>query len=247
MIVIADTSPLRYLILVQASDVLPELFHRVLIPDEAYAELRHPGAPGEVQRWIAALPLWLEVRSISPATVLSHGSGCRRRGRHTTCRATGSAGISINGRCQRPERGDAPWNPEYRNSRSSASRIQEWQASAAKRATPFIGDQFLHSPVSGRVSTRRGAVQVGTAVIASASARSRRASDGASVATLARRSVATEASGRTVSVFSRRSPFRVVRACLDQRLVGVAEGEGCMKLHDSLRVSRAPARRVMVA
>jgi predicted nucleic acid-binding protein len=66
MIVIADTSPLHYLILVQAADVLPRLFQRVLIPDEVCAELRHPAAPAEVQRWIAEMPLWLEVRSVPP-------------------------------------------------------------------------------------------------------------------------------------------------------------------------------------
>jgi predicted nucleic acid-binding protein len=63
MIVIADTSPLHYLILVQAEGVLPRLFQRVLIPDEIYAELRHPGAPAAVRQWIADPPRWLEIQS----------------------------------------------------------------------------------------------------------------------------------------------------------------------------------------
>ncbi len=67
MIVIADASPLHYLILVQAVDVLPRLFQRVLIPDEVCSELRHIHAPAEVQRWIAAPPLWLDVRSVAAA------------------------------------------------------------------------------------------------------------------------------------------------------------------------------------
>ena len=50
MIVIADASPLHYLILIGAADVLPALFQRVLIPDEVCAELRHPAAPPEVGR-----------------------------------------------------------------------------------------------------------------------------------------------------------------------------------------------------
>ena len=62
MIVIADTSPLRYLILVEVAEVLPLLFQRVLIPDEVYEELRHPSAPADVQRWIADAPRWLEIR-----------------------------------------------------------------------------------------------------------------------------------------------------------------------------------------
>jgi len=67
MIVIADTSPLHYLILVQVADVLPRLFQRVLIPDEVYAELRHPGAPAVVRQWIAESPRWLEIQSAAPA------------------------------------------------------------------------------------------------------------------------------------------------------------------------------------
>ena len=62
MIVIADTSPLRYLILVEVAEVLPLLFQQVLIPDEVYTELRHPSAPAAVQRWISAAPRWLEIR-----------------------------------------------------------------------------------------------------------------------------------------------------------------------------------------
>lgn len=67
MIVIADTSPLHYLILVQAVDVLPRLFQSVLIPQEVCSELQHRNAPAEVQRWISAPPRWLEVRSIEAA------------------------------------------------------------------------------------------------------------------------------------------------------------------------------------
>jgi predicted nucleic acid-binding protein len=69
MIVIADTSPLHYLILVQVADVLPRLFQRVLIPDEVHAELRHPGAPALVRLWIIEPPDWLEIQSAVPARV----------------------------------------------------------------------------------------------------------------------------------------------------------------------------------
>jgi len=72
VIVIADTSPLHYLILVQAVESLPRLFHRVLIPEEVYSELRHPNAPADVQRWIEEPPPWLEVRSVG-ATASSAG------------------------------------------------------------------------------------------------------------------------------------------------------------------------------
>jgi predicted nucleic acid-binding protein len=68
MIVIADTSPLYYLILVRVTDVLPKLFQRILIPDAVWAELRHPHSPAEVRQWIANAPEWLEVQTV-PASV----------------------------------------------------------------------------------------------------------------------------------------------------------------------------------
>lgn len=60
MIVVSNTSPLNYLVLIDAQDILPALYGRVLIPSEVYEELRE--APPEVQRWLATTPNWLEVR-----------------------------------------------------------------------------------------------------------------------------------------------------------------------------------------
>jgi predicted nucleic acid-binding protein len=42
MIVVADTSPLRYPIVLQQAEVLRDLFQRVVIPEEVWPELRHP-------------------------------------------------------------------------------------------------------------------------------------------------------------------------------------------------------------
>jgi hypothetical protein len=44
-VVIADTSPLNYLILTGSVDVLPRLYKQVLIPDEVASELADSGAP----------------------------------------------------------------------------------------------------------------------------------------------------------------------------------------------------------
>jgi len=45
MIVVSDTSPLNYLILIDADHVLPLLYDRVVIPTVVWNELRsvHPG------------------------------------------------------------------------------------------------------------------------------------------------------------------------------------------------------------
>ena len=61
MVVIADTSPVNYLILIGHAGVLPELYGEVVIPQAVLAELRHPDAPGAVTRWIASPPAWMVV------------------------------------------------------------------------------------------------------------------------------------------------------------------------------------------
>jgi len=63
MIVVCDTSPLNYLILVGAEGVLPVLFETVIAPPAVIREMRHAKAPEQVRRWAAAPPAWLEVRA----------------------------------------------------------------------------------------------------------------------------------------------------------------------------------------
>jgi predicted nucleic acid-binding protein len=60
VIVVADTSPLNYLLLLGHAELLPSLFGRVLVPDAVLSELQHPDAPPEVSAWAAAPPAWLE-------------------------------------------------------------------------------------------------------------------------------------------------------------------------------------------
>lgn len=62
MLVIADTTPLRYLIMLAQADLLPTLFGAVAIPPAVAAELQHPHAPAPVRAWMMHPPAWLEVR-----------------------------------------------------------------------------------------------------------------------------------------------------------------------------------------
>jgi len=62
MLVIADNTPLRYLILLGYVDILPALYGRVIIPRTVMTELQHPKTPAVVRSWIARLPAWVEVR-----------------------------------------------------------------------------------------------------------------------------------------------------------------------------------------
>ena len=60
-LVIADTGPVNYLILIGNIDLLPALFDKVILPSAVQAELTHPDAPSLVRNWIADPPAWLQV------------------------------------------------------------------------------------------------------------------------------------------------------------------------------------------
>jgi predicted nucleic acid-binding protein len=64
MIVIADSTPLNYLILIHHADLLPQLFDRILIPPAVFEELQHQEAPDAVRNWIAGPPSWLHVHAL---------------------------------------------------------------------------------------------------------------------------------------------------------------------------------------
>ena len=54
--VVADTSPLHYLVLVQVIEILPSLFHQVLIPEDVHRELLHKKTPASIRSWAADPP-----------------------------------------------------------------------------------------------------------------------------------------------------------------------------------------------
>ncbi|MHB8890235.1 MAG: DUF3368 domain-containing protein [Acidobacteriaceae bacterium] len=64
MIVIADTSPLNYLIQIDCDSLLPRLYTHVQVPVAVMEELNHPHAPESVQHWLKQVPSWLEIQSI---------------------------------------------------------------------------------------------------------------------------------------------------------------------------------------
>ena len=70
MIVVADSAPLHYLILLDLADLLPELYGEVLIPSAVAGELSSAGAPAKVQGWLATAPVWLRVESVAPDHML---------------------------------------------------------------------------------------------------------------------------------------------------------------------------------
>jgi len=67
-LVVADTSPVRYLVLVGAIESLAKLYDSVVIPTAVLSELTHPAAPETVRAWAAKLPAWIIIQSPSATT-----------------------------------------------------------------------------------------------------------------------------------------------------------------------------------
>src|ERR671930_204374 len=70
-VVVCDTSPLRYLVLIGQADLLPGLYAEVFIPEAVAGELNQPATPEPVRRWIAHPPSWLQIVPLTarPAAV----------------------------------------------------------------------------------------------------------------------------------------------------------------------------------
>lgn len=62
-ILVADTSPLNYLVQITSVEILPRLFTSVIVPPAVVSELRHAGAPSAVRMWAAKLPSWVQIRA----------------------------------------------------------------------------------------------------------------------------------------------------------------------------------------
>jgi predicted nucleic acid-binding protein len=73
MLVVSDTSPINYLVLIQQEILLPALYERVVIPPGVYGELQRLQTPAEVRQWVVHPPAWLTVQQ--PQQTLPAGQG----------------------------------------------------------------------------------------------------------------------------------------------------------------------------
>jgi predicted nucleic acid-binding protein len=48
--------------MIEAIDLLPQLYREVYIPGQVITELKHHGAPAVVRQWVEHLPPWAQVR-----------------------------------------------------------------------------------------------------------------------------------------------------------------------------------------
>jgi predicted nucleic acid-binding protein len=71
MLVIADASPLHYLILLTSTEILPVLFGHIVIPRTVAQKLQHPQTPAMVRAWMATPPAWLDIKDVDAAPDVS--------------------------------------------------------------------------------------------------------------------------------------------------------------------------------
>jgi predicted nucleic acid-binding protein len=69
MIVVADTSPINYLILIGHVEVLPLLYGQIFIPHAVHDELLDGNAPTVVRAWAKNPPQWLQFLSASSTSI----------------------------------------------------------------------------------------------------------------------------------------------------------------------------------
>ena len=68
MIVVGDTSPLRYLAAIGGLGWLQVLFEQVVCPPEVLAECRNENAPAPLRAWAFSPPSWLRIMPVSAGT-----------------------------------------------------------------------------------------------------------------------------------------------------------------------------------
>jgi predicted nucleic acid-binding protein len=66
MIVVADTSPLNYLVQIEAVNVLEPLYNRVVVPQTVADEINASGTPADVRAWMSRPPAWLDIAPDPP-------------------------------------------------------------------------------------------------------------------------------------------------------------------------------------
>ena len=63
MIVISDTSPINYLVLIGEIDLLAKLYHTIIIPPTVFDELTADASPAKVGIWLKNKPDWLLIKN----------------------------------------------------------------------------------------------------------------------------------------------------------------------------------------
>jgi predicted nucleic acid-binding protein len=63
-VIVSDTSPIRYLVLIEEVYLLEKLYGHILIPDTVAKELTTERTPPAVRDWMQAPPPWVEIKPL---------------------------------------------------------------------------------------------------------------------------------------------------------------------------------------
>lgn len=109
MIVVSDTSPINYLILIELQDLLPKLLDRILIPEAVHRELQSTAAPDPIKRFLAEARIGWKFDNRRKSILRSDNSIlANERSSRWRCRSAPIPCYSMNGRVVRPpENGDS--------------------------------------------------------------------------------------------------------------------------------------------
>ena len=108
MIVVADTSPINYLVLIDCIGVLTPLYGNILIPPAVQTELLRPTTPQRVREWMQDPPAWLLVRRPSHTDPKLASLGAGEREAISLAIEIGATDIVLDdalGRCEALRRG----------------------------------------------------------------------------------------------------------------------------------------------
>jgi predicted nucleic acid-binding protein len=72
-VVVSDTTPLHYLILVGRETILEKLYGKVFIPPAVLMELKHESAPVQISNWAQNPPAWISVAA--PGSISAQDDG----------------------------------------------------------------------------------------------------------------------------------------------------------------------------
>ena len=64
MIVVADSGPLHYLILLDQTELLSHFYGQVVVPEAVLRELTSGRAPQPVRDWLSRPPSWLRIQAV---------------------------------------------------------------------------------------------------------------------------------------------------------------------------------------
>ena len=71
MIVVSDTTPLNYLIIIERVEILRSLYKEVVIPPAVLVEMQAPGTPASVIDWTRNRPDWIVVERVAESTIIA--------------------------------------------------------------------------------------------------------------------------------------------------------------------------------